>query len=137
MKIPFTTVLVSLPEKLGIIDNVRAIITVHDKQLSINCAHFTRFHSSDGSEWPKIFDNNLSAISNFNVIENDEMNTSVFIGKYFLYNKSYLEGDCYFVFDFYENYVSYKNYTTNSFHFKLDEDDYFDLLELFKNKKGS
>jgi len=133
MSIPFTTVSVSLPEELGIIDNVRAIITVPDKRISINCEHFTRFHSLDGSEWPKIFDDKLSAISDFNVIENADLNSSMFAGKYFLYDKSYLEGDYYFVFDFYKDYIGYKNYITNSIHFKLDEDDYVDLLELFKN----
>ena len=131
MKTPFTTVSVSLPEELGIIENVRAIVTVNYKNISIDCEHFTRFHSINGSEWPKIFDDKLSTISDFNVTENTELNSSVFSGKYFLYDESYLEGDFYFTFDFYKDDIGYKNYTTNSFHFKLNVDDYYDLLELF------
>ncbi len=131
MDAPFTTVIVSLPEELGVLENVRAIVTTSDKTISIGCNHFSRFHSEDGSEWPQIFDNNLSIVSNFNVSKDGELNSSVFSGKYFLYDISYLEGDCYFVFDFYKNDISFKNYTTNSFHFKLDKNAYQDLLQPF------
>ena len=134
MAIPFTTVQLSLPEELGIIDNVKAIVTVRDKKIFIDCQHYKRIHSSDGFEWPDIiFDENMNVVVGFKILENNDPNTSVFRGDYFIYDESYLEGDVYFIFDFCKDYVWYRNYSTSSIPFTLSIDCYHDLLELFKD----
>ena len=134
MAIPFTTAELSLPEELGIISNVRAIVTTCDKTIHINCEHYTRFYSPDGLEWPDtIFDENMSVVIGFKIIENNEPNSSVFRGDYFIYDESYLEGDIYFIFDFYKDEIWYRNYSTSSSHFVLDADSYRDILEPFKD----
>lgn len=139
MKIPLTTVVVSLPEEFGIIKNVRAIVKTRNKTFSICCGAepSVRYHSLDGIEWPKIFDSNLKPIV-FHILNNDEPNTSVFEGIYTMddetYDEAYLEGDLHFIFDIWKDEHLSTNYSTSSIHFSLDAEDYYDLLEMFKKQ---
>ncbi len=136
MVFPVTTVYVPLPEELGIFENVNAIINLSNKrQLTITCHHKGRYHFDTEDIWPKIFDSSSNPIILSKVIENDVPNTSVFVANFTLYDESYLNGNFYFSFDFLKNDCLYTRYYTNTLIFKLDKEDYVELVDFLISLK--
>lgn len=132
MEFPTTQICISLPENLGIIENVNVIVKLCDREFQIPCKHVLRYHSVDGHEWPKeVFDSNLKSINiDFKIYDDNEPNTSFFQGTYTFFNQTYLEGDFYFIFDFCKDNYWYINFRTNSLHFKEDKENFYSLLEM-------
>lgn len=131
MVFPSTPMIVCLPEELGFIENVTAVIKLCDnKELRIPCSHIDRYHSYCAKAWPEIFDNDSNPIPLNTEILNQEPNTSVFEGIYTFYNENYLIGDFYFVFDFYKNNNYSKNCHTKSIHFRENVNNYRRLMEV-------
>lgn len=128
---PETSIILSIPEELGFIDNAYAHITLSNGTYFCEKA-FTdsrfRYHS-DGSTWPKIFrEDSKEQVLNLHVpsVEDTSLNTSVFGIVYPLKDMSYLEGYCVFTFR-----ANNTDYYTESLYFKVDKEDYF--LELDEN----
>ena len=137
MEFPTTEICVSLPEELGIIEHVNAMIKIIGKDLfSIPCKHVLRYHSVNGSEWPeKIFDTNSNLITVNTEFDNtNQPNSSYFVGNYVFFDETYLEGELYFCFDYCKDNVWYNNIKTNSLHFKQDKEDYLDLKRMLNER---
>ena len=137
MKFPTTELCVSLPEQLGIIEHVNAVIKIIGKDLfSIPCKHVLRYHSVNGSEWPEeLFDINSNLINlNFEFDNTEQPNTSYFVGNYVFYDETYLKGELYFCFDYCKDDIWYTNIRTNLLPFNQDKEDYFDLKKMLNGK---
>lgn len=132
MEFPKTPICISLPESLGIIENVNAIVKLCDREFPIPCEHILRYHSVDGHEWPKeVFDSNSKSIDiNFKIEDNNEPNTSFFQGTYTFFDQTYLKGDFYFIFDCCKDGYWYTKFRTNSLHFEEDKENFDELLEM-------
>lgn len=132
MEFPKTLICISLPENLGIIKNVNAIVKLYNREFLIPCEHVLRYHSVDGHEWPKeVFDSNSKYINiDFKIYNDNEPNTSFFQGIYTFFDETYLEGNFYFIFDSCRDGCWYNKFRTNSLHFKESEENFYDLLEM-------
>lgn len=130
MVFPSIRMFVTLPEELGIIENVNAIVKLYDKEIAVPCKHTARYFAYCDLAWPEIFDefSNPFAINRI-IYDCGEPNTSVFEGIHTLYDETYLEGEYYFVFDFCKNGNWHRNYRTKKIHFKEDKSKFNNLLE--------
>ncbi len=131
MVFPSTTLVVPLPEEIGIIKNVNAIIQLSGKTITIPCEHITRYCALSECTWPELFDESSTPFPiNRKIYNNGLPNTSVFQGIYTFYDETYLEGELHFVFDFCKDDFWHKNYHTKTMHFKEDKSNYYEILEL-------
>ena len=135
MVFPSTTLFLPLPEEIGIIENVNAIVELCDNVITIPCEHIARYHASSGCVWPELFDESLKPFSVSREICNDDNpNTSAFQGIYTFYDENYLEGKFYFIFDFCKNGVWHRKYRTKTQYFKEDVSNYYGFVELLNKK---
>lgn len=126
---PETSLLVSLPEELGILDNVWVHITLSNgRYIPIKadlCLDF-RHYSEDGAEWPILYDEDTKQqISNWNINKNGDPNTTVFGIVYTCYDRTFLKGS------FVVTFTSWKNECVKSFYTEMVTFDLDDGDEIF------
>lgn len=120
---PETSLEFSLPEELGYLENVTVHIQLKDgRNIPIKARHELRYHST-GKEWPKIFEKtSRNLISNWNIIDNNEPNSSMFGIVYECYDKNFLNGSFYISFTGWK-YSDSTEYYTETISFSLEADD--------------
>ena len=112
--LPETSLLIALPEELGILDNVWVHITLSNgRYVPIEaklCPHF-RHYSEKGEEWPKLYEENTNKLlSNWEIDKNGEPNTTVFGIIYTCYDKDFFKGS------FVVTFTSWKEEILRSFY---------------------
>lgn len=109
----------SLPEKLGILDNVWVHVQLENGQnISIPAIHEFRYYSENGIEWPMIFNDETKKpvpILSASEVCLNEPNSSFFGIIYTGVDASYLKGSFCITFTGWRNEMLTKYYTDRTF----------------------
>ncbi len=123
---PETSLLISLPEELGILGNVWVHITLSNGRYvpieATLCPHF-RHYSETGAEWPNLYNEDTKQqLFNWEINKNGEPNTTVFGIIYTCYDSSFFKGSFVVTFTSWKEEILRSFYTeTVSFDFNDDE----------------
>lgn len=121
-----TSLPISLPEELGIIDNVWVHITLSTGQyLPLKAQLYSHFrhYSETGEEWPKLYDEYTKLpVSNLEIAKDGKPNTTVFGIIYKCYNRTFLKGSFVVTFNSWKEGVL-KAFYTETVQFDLDDGD--------------
>lgn len=123
---PETSLTISLPEELGIIDNVWVHITLlNNTYIPLKAKLYSHFrhYSRTGEEWPKLYDENTKQqITNWKINKDGKPNTTVFGIIYKCYDRTFFKGSFVITFTSWKCEVL-KYYYTERKYFDLDVDD--------------